>query len=72
MYEVKLPSGLDISHVFNIFDLYTFHGDDTFVEKEDKVDWTHTIPIKKRETIAQILDKKTIQTCQGDYNRYLM
>ena len=46
--EVELPSGLDISHVFNISDLYTFHGDDASVEKEDEVDWTHTIPIKKK------------------------
>ena len=59
-YEVELPSGLDISPMFNIFDLYTFHGDDTSVEKEDEVDWTQTMPIKKREKVAQILDKKTI------------
>ena len=71
-YEVELPSGLDISPVFNISDLYTFHGDDALVEKEDEVDWTHTIPIKKKEKVAQILDKKTIQTRQGDYNRYLV
>ena len=37
-YEVELPSGLDISPVFNISDLYTFHHDDTSVEKEDEVD----------------------------------
>lgn len=51
-YEVELPSGLDISPVFNISDLYTFHGDDTSFEKEDEVDWTQTIPIKKREKVA--------------------
>ena len=71
-YEVELPSGLDISPVFNISDLYTFHGDDTSVENEDEVDRTHTIPIKKREKVAQILDKKIVQTCQDDYNKYLM
>ena len=52
-YEVDLPSGLDISLVFNISHLYTFHSDDTSVENEDEVDWTHTIPIKKREKVAQ-------------------
>ena len=61
-YEVELPSGLDMSPLFNISNLYTFHGDNTFVEIEDEVDWKHTIPIKKREKVAQILDKKTIQT----------
>jgi hypothetical protein len=39
-YEVELPSGLDISPVFNVSDLYTFHGDVTSVDKEDDVDWT--------------------------------
>lgn len=37
-YEVELPSGLDIYLVFKIFDLYTFHGDNTSIEKEDEVD----------------------------------
>ena len=71
-YEVELPSGFDISPVFNISDLYTFHGDDTSVEQEDEVDWTHTVPIKQREAVGQILDKKTMQTRQGNYNKYLV
>ena len=30
-YEVELLSGLDISDVFIIFYLYTFHGDDASI-----------------------------------------
>jgi hypothetical protein len=43
-------------------------GDDSEVE----VDWKHAILSKKKENIVHILDKKTLHTQQGQYNRYLV
>ena len=43
-------------------------GDDT----EVGVDWQQDIPIKKKENISHILDKETLHTRQGQYNRYLV
>jgi hypothetical protein len=71
-YKVDLPADLNISPVFNIFDLYIFHGDDLGDDSEVEVDWQHTIPIKKKEKIAHILDQKTLHTRQSQYNRYLV
>ena len=71
-YKVDLPVNLDISLVFNISDLYLFHGDDPRDDNEEEVDWQQAIPNKKKENIAHILDKKTIHTRHGEYNRYLV
>jgi hypothetical protein len=47
-YKVDLPDDLDISPVFNVFNLYIFHGDDLGDDSEEKVDWQHAIPSKKK------------------------
>ena len=36
------------------------------------MDWQHVILRKKKEKIAHILDKKTISSRQGEYNRYMV
>jgi hypothetical protein len=71
-YKVDLPTDLDISLVFNVSDLYIFHGDDLGDDSEVEVDWQQAIPSKKKENIVHILDKKTLHTQQGQYNRYLV
>lgn len=71
-YEVYLLANLDISHVFNVSNLYRFHGDIYVDDGEEEVDWKHTVPHRKRKKIAQVLDKKTIHTWQGKYNSYLV
>jgi hypothetical protein len=38
-YKVDLPIDLDLSHVFNVSDLYIFHGDDLGDDSEAEVDW---------------------------------
>ena len=38
-YKFDLPTNLDISPVFNISDLYIFHGDSVGDESEAGVDW---------------------------------
>ena len=64
-YKVDLPANLDISHVFNVFYLYIFQGNDLGDDSEAKVDWKQGIPSKKKENIVHILDKKTLHTRQG-------
>jgi hypothetical protein len=58
--------------VFNVSDLYIFHGDDLGVDSEAKVYWQQAIPSKKREKIIHILDKKTLHSRLGQYNQYLV
>ena len=38
----------------------------------EKLDLEMAISQLKKEKVAQILDKKTVQTHQGEYNRYLV
>jgi hypothetical protein len=64
-YKVDLPDDLDISPMFNIYELYIFHGDNLGYDSEAKVDWKQGIPSKKKESIVHILDKKTLHTRQG-------
>jgi hypothetical protein len=58
--------------VFNVSDLYIFHGHDLADASEVEVDWKQAIPSKKKEKIAHVLDKKTLHTQKGQYNRYLV
>lgn len=46
-HQVDLPHDLDTSPVFNISDLYTFHGDIHNDGGEEEVDWQQTLPSKK-------------------------
>ena len=61
-YKVDLPTDLDISPMFNVSDLYIFHGDSVGDDSEAGVDWQQAIPRKKKEMIAYILDKETLHT----------
>ena len=71
-YKVHLPADLDISPVFNVSDLYIFHGDSMGDDNKEEVDWKHAIPSKKNKNIAHILDTKNLHTRQGQYNWYLV
>ena len=44
-YEVELPDDMDISHIFNISDLYKYH------ESEDEVSIPDDYPKKKIEEV---------------------
>ena len=70
-YKVGLPADLNIYPMFNVSNLYIFHGDDLGDENEEEVDLQQDILSKKKENIAHILDKHTLHTRQGHYNQYL-
>ena len=71
-YEVSLLDNLNISPVFNVADLHKFHGTIPEVVDGQKDEWLHQLPHKKPDTIAKILDKQSMSTRQGQYNRYLV
>ena len=61
-YKAYLPAHIDISFVFNVSNLYIFHGDDPGDDSEAEVDWKQAILSTKKENIVHILDKKTLHT----------
>ena len=71
-YKVDLPTNLDISPVFNVFDLYIFHRDSLGDDSEERMDCKHAISRNIKENIPDILDKETLHTQQGQYNWYLV
>jgi hypothetical protein len=55
-YKVDLPFDLYISPMFNISNLYIFHGDDLGDDSEIEVDWKQAILSKKKErSIYQLI-----------------
>ena len=66
-YEVELPDDMDISHIFNIADLYKYH------ESEDEVVVSDDYPKKKTEEVEHILDQRVGKSTRGkDYYEYLV
>jgi hypothetical protein len=47
-YKVDLPVDLDISHVFNVSNLYIFHGYNLGNDNEVEVGWQQVILSKKK------------------------
>ena len=66
-YEVELPDDMDISPLFNIFDLYKYH------ESDDEVFVSDDFPKKQIEEVEQILDQRVGKSTRGkDYYEYLV
>lgn len=71
-YEVELPPGLDISPIFNVADLYTFHGDlkaETESAASGKPGPTST---KEKDKIEKVIQVREMKTRAGDYFRFLV
>lgn len=66
-YEVELPDGMDISHIFNVVDLYKYH------ELDDEVVVSDDYPKKKIEEVEKVLDQRVGKsTRRKDYYKYLV
>lgn len=61
-YKVDLPVDGNNFPVFNVSDLYKFHGDDPGDDNKEEMDWKQVILSKKKEKSVHILDKKPIHT----------
>ncbi|EOY16837.1 Uncharacterized protein TCM_035725 [Theobroma cacao] len=70
-YLIELPPELQISHIFNILDLYPFDGCDGTASTIDAQ--IQHLPIAKVEVIEDVLDVKEVRSRRGNpYRRFLV
>ena len=77
-YELEMPTGVGISPIFNVADLYPYVTGDigTFAEGEDPtedVQWVRQMPVAQPLEVEAILDTKVVKsTRKKDYLEYLV
>ena len=77
-YELEMPTGVGISPIFNVADLYPYVTVDigTFAEGEDPtedVQWVRQMPVAHPLDVEAILDTKVVKsTGKRDYLDYLV
>ena len=71
-YEVELPQGLNISPIFNVADLYTFHGDLAVEANEVEKDIAKQIPANEAEVIEAVIQVREMNTRAGSYVFFLV
>ena len=66
-YEIELPSGVGISPIFNVIDLYPFKetkgvSTDELVSGEyHTIEWKEKLPMALQKEINAVLDKKVLR-----------
>ena len=79
-YELELPTGIGISPIFNIADLYPYTVDDTGQAEKDsdltvpkEVDWLKQMPPARPIEAEAILEQKVRKKTRGqEYWEYLV
>ena len=77
-YELEMPTGVGISPIFNVADLYPYVVGDTesFTEGEDHIEdlqWVGKIPVAQPMEVEAILGTKVVKsTSNKDYLEYLV
>ena len=79
-YELELPTGIGISPIFNVADLYPYKIDDTGQPEEDgdptaleEVDWIKHMPTERPTEAEAILETKVMKKTKGkEYLEYLV
>ncbi|KAK4839835.1 hypothetical protein QYF36_025349 [Acer negundo] len=71
-YEVDLPQRLNISRIFNVVDLYTFHGDLTTETSQIDREISNWILIKEVKGIEIVIQVQKMKTRFGSYFQFLV
>ena len=77
-YELEMPTGVGISPIFNVADLYPYVAGDTrpFAEGEnltEDLQWVGQMPMVQQLKVEAILDTKVVKsTRKKDYLEYLV
>ena len=77
-YELEMPTGVGVSPIFNVVDLYPYVTGDTgsFVEGEDPIEdlqWVREMPVAQPLEFEAILDTKVVNsTRKKEYLEYLI
>ena len=77
-YELEMPTGVVISPIFNVADLYPYVAGDTrtFAEGEyptEDLQWVGKMPVAQPLEVEAILDTKVVKsTRKKDYLEYLV
>ncbi|KAK2973785.1 hypothetical protein RJ640_008190 [Escallonia rubra] len=71
-YEVELPRGLVISPIFNVADIYTFHGDTHDELGDIGVKTSSEVSTKQKDRDERVIDVREIKTRAGPYLRFLV
>ena len=77
-YKLEMPTGVGISPIFNVEDLYPYVVGDigTFVEDEDltkDLQWVGKMPVAQPLEVEVILDTKVVKSTRTkDYLEYLV
>ncbi|KAK0574897.1 hypothetical protein LWI29_030605 [Acer saccharum] len=71
-YEVELPQGLNISRIFNVADLYTFHGELAAETSQIEREISNQIPSKEVEGIEAVIQVREMKTRSSSYFRFLV
>ena len=78
MLELDMPTGVGISPIFNVADLYPYVAGDngTFIEGEDPIkylQWVRQMPVTQPLEVEVILGTKVVKsTRKKDYLEYLV
>ena len=74
-YELELPTGIGISPIFNVVDLYPYKIDDTGQPEEDgdptapeEVNWLKHMPMERVAEAKAIMETKVAKTSSGRFH----
>ncbi|KAK0585005.1 hypothetical protein LWI29_022119 [Acer saccharum] len=69
-YQLELPPAMGISPVFNISDLYPYHGEPSHLSQG--FEGSNQVQSQSTSSLVDVLDMRSITTRQGTYKQFLV